>query len=127
MARIFVLLFFFLLTSPARAEQYVASGGFSGSFCGYLGFACSYRQIDALSTSTMAPTPLRRFYPDVSEFKGDENSGQCWINLPTGYLARIWDWWSDSPTFLARKADGTFENLGRPDFIVFACRKRAQH
>lgn len=126
-----VMLIFLSGSVAARAETYMVTGQMRGFFCRYLGFVCSFKQVDAVSFGDDALHHVTSSFPAVTDFKEDKgtsDSGRCWINTKTseqdyGWLAAIKDKITGVPVFHALKPDGTYDNLGTPDFVVFACRR----
>jgi hypothetical protein len=119
-----------LISTPAlAADVYIVDGKVQGFFCRYFGFVCSLKNVDALSIGNDAAKPIPLAYADVSEYKvTQEGKGRCWITTKTdeseyGWLAVLWDWWTNAPTFYALGSNGTYDKLGSPNFIVFSCTK----
>jgi hypothetical protein len=124
-----LILLLLLIPSSAAAEDiYVVNGAVRGFFCRFFGMVCAFKKVDGLAVGKEDPRPLPPAFAQVSEHKSDRDGQRCWITTKAdasrlGWWATLLDWWNEAPTFYAVREDGTYDELGSPEFIVFSCAK----
>lgn len=130
-----ILLLILSFTTPgahASDEIYVVDGEMKGFFCRFFGMACTFKTIHAVSKPHDPPRALPPAYNSVTSSRITKDGElRCRIDTKAdeakyGEWAERWNWLTEAPHFYAAKEDGTFDNLGLAEFIVFNCKKVAK-
>ena len=124
-----LFLLFGACAAHAADELYVVDGEMKGLFCRFFGMACTFKTIHAVSRPNEPPRALPLAYNSVSSSRTTkEGDLRCRIDTKAdeskyGKFAEHWNYLTQAPIFYAAKDNGSFENLGMADFIVFNCRR----
>lgn len=119
------VVFLAILSSPALAAQYCATGKIEASECtGLIIKSCGYKRIDAIRSDSGEVRHIAKCFPSVSEYS--KGKSQCWIRTKTsglGLLSKAVDS-VKFPDFLHENSDGDLVKVDA-DYLVFKCIKTA--